>query len=355
MVDAYYNESGINVKVSVSDPDGDKITLTFEPGSKAMSYNSETGMAILDSFKDVPGKYVAKFKATDPDGASSEASLSYEIKDNRAPYVEATPAGVTLKAHESAVISVNATDPDGDSVTYALESAGSDAVVFDVSTRTVRITAAKVPVGGSFKAVVKVTDTPTTNTVQPKSATVDIPYIILPNTAPTVTSAISDISQYGLNNISVNIGSHFKDLDGEVLRYEVSVKNESIAAAQVSSETAVITPKTYGVTTVTITARDGIGTSATLSFNVAFVNAQQPVTVGSSQVTEDLTLNIDAASPVSVEVLVYNTSGAQVLRKIVTASVFNPVQLDVSSLSPGRYTAIVKYGGMSTTVKFVKY
>ena len=312
-------------------------------------------MAILDGYKDAPGSYVAKFKATDPDGASSEASLSYEIKDNRAPYVEATPAGVTLKAHESAVISVNATDPDGDSVTYALESAGSDAVVFDVSTRTVRITAAKVPAGGSFKAVVKVTDIPTTNTVQPKSATVDIPYIILPNTAPTVTSAISDISQYGLNNISVNIGSHFKDIDGEVLRYEVSVKNESIAAAQVSSETAVITPKTYGVTTVTITARDGIGASATLSFNVAFVNAQQPVTVGSSQVTEDLTLNIDAASPVSVEVLVYNTSGAQVLRKIVTASVFNPVQLDVSSLSPGRYTAIVKYGGKSTTVKFVKY
>jgi hypothetical protein len=117
----------------------------------------------------------------------------------------------------------------------------------------------------------------------------------------------------------------------------------------------VIIPKSYGVTTITITAEDGLGATADVSFKIAFANAQQPVTVDSYQVTDVLKLNIDLPNPASVDVIVYNAAGAQVLKQVFSASIFSPVLLDVSSLAPGRYTAIVKYGGKSTTVKFVKY
>ena len=289
-----------------------------------------------------------------PSGESAEATLSYVILDNRAPSISLAPSNVTLKAHESAVISVTGSDPDGDVMDISLQSPGSGAVTYDAPSRTLRIAAHKAG-AGVYKAVMRVTDVPAFTTVQAKSATAEVSYTILPNHAPTVVKYITDMAQSGLRDISVNLQDHFTDVDGEALRYEVTVDDASVASAAVSGYLAVITPKSYGVTTVTITAKDGLDAQAEVSFKVALVNPQQPVTPASLQVKDELLLNIGSPDPVSVEVLVYNAAGARVLRHTFTADVFNPVRLDVSALAPGRYTAKVKFGGATHSLKFVKY
>lgn len=350
-----YNESA-EVTVKASDSDGDKLTLSCDPGSEALNFNLLAGIATIDALKAVPGTYTATFTATDPAGASAQAKLTYVISDNNAPDLDADPTTVTLKAFESAVVSVLATDPEGDSIEYSLVSAGSDALVFDVSTRTLRITASKVPAGGSFTATIKVTDSPVSSSVQSKSAVLDFHYTILPNNAPTIVRYITDTVHYGLDAISVDNNVHFEDLDGESLRYSVAVEDESIATAAVSSSGKTeITPKTYGITTVSITATDGVGASATISFKVAFADALTPVKVEKQNVTDTLVVDIFLQTPVAVEIYVYNVAGTLVCKSACTASVFNPVSMDVSSLAPGRYTAIVKYSGRSYTVKFSKY
>lgn len=349
-----YNDGGREVTVTVSDPDGDALTVTCDPGSKALSYNSGSRKATLDAYNEVPGNYTAKFTVEDPSGESAEATLSYVILDNRAPSISLAQSNVTLKAHESAVISVTGSDPDGDVLDITLQSPGSDAVTYDAPSRTLRIAAHKAG-AGVYKAVMRVTDVPAFTTVQAKSATAEVSYTILPNHAPTVVKYITDMAQSGLRDISVNLQDHFTDVDGEALRYDVTVDDSSVASAAVSGYLAVITPKSYGVTTVTITAKDGLDAQAEVSFKVALVNPQQPVTPASLQVKDELLLNIGSPDPASVEIQVYNAAGARVLRHTFTADVFNPVRLDVSSLAPGRYTAKVKFGGATHSLKFVKY
>ena len=299
-----------------------------------------------------------------PVGRKLDALASFEYglgtsggssEENHAPQISFYPESVTLKAHESAVISVDVSDPDGDIVDLYLESAGSRALTFDESTMTLGISAALVPEGGSFTAVLKAADTPFLGSVKPLSSTAYFNYTILPNHAPSVVKDIEDTYRHGLEAISISNPAHFNDIDGEDLRYSVRVEDTSVATATVTGESTVITPKNYGVTTVTISAQDGLDATARLSFRLAFVNPQQPVTVIDSHVTGELRLNIDSPSPVLAQVQVFNAAGAMALRQEFTASAFSPILVDVSSLAPGRYTAMVKYGGKAHSVKFAKY
>lgn len=349
-----YFESGVKVTVTASDEDGDKLTLSCEPGSTAVSFDSASGVATLNAYKAAPGKYTATFKATDPSGASATAKLSYEILDNRAPGITASQSSVALKAHESAVIYFSVSDEDDDEVDLDIKSTGSEAAVYDKPTKSLRITASKAK-AGSYIAVLEAKDSPLYTNVEAKTTTLEVHYTILKNHAPTVSKYIADMSQAGLDPISIVNGEHFVDTDGETLRYSVTVEDTSIATSLVTGSTTVITPRSYGVTTVTITATDGLEASESISFKVAFTDPQHPVTVENQEVTNALTLHIGTSSPTNVEVLVYNTAGNQVLRNVFTASVFYPVQMDVSSLAPGRYIAKVKYSSKTNTVKFVKY
>lgn len=289
--------------------------------------------------------------------ASFEYGLGHQIVpgENKAPVITLSEKEITLKAHESAVISVGASDPDGDAVDVVLEDAGSSAVSFDAATMTLRISAMKEPQGGSFTAVLKATDVPSASGAKPKSATATLSYTILPNHAPVLSSIVTDQLGSNFAAVTVNLADHFTDEDGETLRYAASVSDASVASAEISGTSAVIRPAGYGVTSVTVVATDGIGASATASFKVAFVNPGQPVMLESQNVTDALRMTIDSPETVNVSVTVYNAAGTQVLRSSATTNVFIPISMDVSSLAPGRYTAVVAYSGKSVKVKFSKY
>ena len=289
--------------------------------------------------------------------ASFEYGLGHQITpgENHAPAIKFSPSEITLKAHESAVISVGVSDPDGDAVEVLLEDPGSNAVTFDAATMTLRISAMKEPQGGSFTAILKATDMPSSAEFQPKSATANFSYTVLPNHAPKASGVVPDQYNASFSILHVDMAEHFTDEDGETLRYEASVSDPALASAAINGTSVVISPKEHGVITVYVTARDGIGASASSSFRVAFVNPAQPVMLSSQNVTEALQMTIDSRESVDVTVTVYNAAGAQVLRSVNTANVFNPISMDVSSLAPGRYTAVVVYSGKSVKVKFSKY
>lgn len=290
--------------------------------------------------------------------ASFEYGLGHQIVpgENNAPVIKLSEKEITLKAHESAVISVGASDPDGDAVDVVLEDAGSSAVSFDAATMTLRISAMKVPTGGTFTAVIKATDIPLATNVRPKSTTANFTYTILPNHAPTtVINVAEDVFQYGLGAISVKNDDIFTDSDGESLRYTAQVSDTSVADVEVVYGNTVITPKAYGISTVTVTAFDGVGDSASISFKIALVNARQPVTAQSQNVSGTLVLRIDSEELTDVTVLIYNSAGALVQKSVNSTSAFDPIRMDVSALAPGRYTAVVAYSGKSVKVKFSKY
>ncbi len=68
---------------------------------------------------------------------------------------------------------------------------------------------------------------------------------------------------------SVDLTAHFRDPDGDELRYEVVNENPDVATAMVSEESIVLTPKAGGSTTIGVTASDSEGLAANLSFPVS--------------------------------------------------------------------------------------
>jgi hypothetical protein len=67
-----------------------------------------------------------------------------------------------------------------------------------------------------------------------------------------------------------------------------------------------------------------------------------------------MTVNINAAAQTTVDVAVYNANGQCVLQQTRQGDVFNPLQLDLTSLSPGRYTLKLNYDGSVHSLPFVK-
>ena len=348
-----YNQEDAEVNITASDPDGDPITVTCTPGSAALSFSGKSMKASINAKAAAPGTYQATFTVTDSHNASSSATLTYVILDNRAPELVLTPLTVTLKAHKEARINYTVSDPDKDDVSMTCD-AGSAAGLFSIAARALVITGSKAP-AGTYTATFTATDKPSSSFVQAKSTKVNVTYTILPNHAPTIVKSIPDQSQKNLVDLRLDGISYFTDEDDEILTFSATVDDSSIAIAQVNGDQIVITPKAYGLTTIHITAKDTLGETATISFKLATIDESKPVSLDNSNVTDNLDIHIDAQESTSVEAFVYNSTGTMVLHQVFTASVFYPIQLDVSSLAPGRYTAVLKYYNKTETIKFVKY
>ena len=53
---------------------------------------------------------------------------------------------------------------------------------------------------------------------------------------------------------------------------------------------------------------------------------------------------------------VYSAGGAKVLETTASGGLFQPIEVDITSLAPGVYTAhVTAQGGSSQKLKFVKY
>ena len=274
---------------------------------------------------------------------------------NKCPWINLSQTVVTLKAHQTTVVDVDYGDPDDDPVDFVCETTGSDAAVYDAASKKLLVTASKAP-AGTYSAVFKVTDKPSAVGAEAKSATATFTYTILPNHAPEVVKRIADVSKNDAAVLSyTGLDAYFTDPDGETLSFSVVTENEAVAKAEISGTTLAVVPIRHGITTIHVIAMDGLGASAEFTFKVAIVDPDQPVTVDNQAVTDVVDINIDSTDPTHVDVSIYNASGTLVLQYTATASVFYSVEIDVSRLAPGRYTAVLKYNGQTKTVKFAKY
>ena len=203
---------------------------------------------------------------------------------------------VQVKAHQTRTLSVLATG----SATIRCTSTGSDALSFNAASGEITIVGRAAP-AGSYEAVFVATG-PTG-----LESTETLAYTLLPNHAPTVLKSPGNIHHNSL-----------------------------------------------GVTDVTLTATDGLGESAAIRFKLAVTDPTQPVRPSTNVVTSEMTVNINAAEQTLVDAAVYNANGQCVLQQTRQGDVFNPVQVDLTSLSPGRYTLKLSYGGSTYSLPFVK-
>ena len=180
------------------------------------------------------------------------------------------------------------------------------------------------------------------------------------NRAPTAVGSIAAQTIPVGESVTVNVASNFSDPDGNALTYAVATSDEGVATASATGSSVTINGVSAGTATVTVTARDPAGLTATQSVGVTVeATNRAPVAEGT---IEGQTLLVGAEATVDVSAnfsdpdddeLVYeatssdptvatvSTSGAMVT---VTAIAAGSAAVTVTATDPGELSASQEFG-----------
>ena len=191
---------------------------------------------------------------------------------NRAPTVSNAIADATI-VNESGThqVSLSGVFNDGDSDSLTITAASSDTAKATVSVATdyssLTVTA---------KARGQATITVTAN--DGNGGTVDDTFTVTVKAAPTVASAISDISGLEADATQeVSLSGVFSDADNDTLTITAASSDEAKATVSVATDGSQLTLSgvAEGTTTITVTARDSDGNRVSDTFDVS-VTAPPP-------------------------------------------------------------------------------
>ena len=178
------------------------------------------------------------------------------------------------------VVTVLATDPDNDSLTYSI-TAGNTGSAFHIATNSDSITVLGTLDHGttpSYSLTVQADDRNGGTDTATVSIAVTIPPVV--NRPPVVAQQLPAITlaPSGGSSTDIDLSGKFSDPDdGDTLRYSASWSPSAVlASAIVSGSTLTLTPEASGTATVTVTAYDRpFGDSQGLNVSQAF-NATVP-------------------------------------------------------------------------------
>ena len=147
------------------------------------------------------------------------------------------------------------------------------------------------------------------------------------------------------------------DEDGEQLDIKVENSNPEVATLVDADGKFNVKAAGYGITTITVSGTDGLGEKASFSFKVAVKDASKGT--GAEVIPEVATDSISIWPAVQkvqkYSIVIYSASGAKVMSTEASGGLFMPMDIDITSLAPGVYTAYVTPNGESTQkLKFVK-
>ena len=171
-------------------------------------------------------------------------------------------------------VGVYFSDPDGDALTYAATSSNPLIVVARVAGSEVTLTGLG---DGAVTVTLTATDSGGLSASQTFTTTVGDG-----NRAPTAVGSIPDQTLTpGGSPVTLDVAASFSDPDGDQLTFQVSSSDSGIVRALVSESDLILVPVAAGTVTVTVTATDPGGLSATLNFEVTVGTANRaPVAVG---------------------------------------------------------------------------
>ncbi len=183
---------------------------------------------------------------------------------------------VEMAAGDSATVQVSGffRDPDGDALTYSVSTSNAGVVTAAITGSTLTV-----------RAVAKGRVTISVTAADPGGATAGQTFeVVVPNQAPVVTDTVPPQRLTAGETRAWAGPEYFADPDGDDLTYTAGTTDASIVLALVSGDEFGIVAVTPGTATVTISATDGDGLSASQSFEVVS-EAQLPVIVSGVEPT----------------------------------------------------------------------
>ncbi len=242
-------------------------------------------------------------------------------------------------------------DPDGDTLTYSVNSPSPTIAKTSISGSTVKI--APVALGTTGKIIVTATDPDGETATQDFTATVENPPPP-PNRAPTAVGSISNVTlQVGGSSATRSVSGKFSDPDNDTLTYSVNSPSPTIAKTSISGSTVKIAPVALGTTgKIIVTATDPDGETATQDFTATVENPpppppppnSAPVTSGS---LSNRTVDVGASAfSVSVSGKFSDPDGDN----LTFSASSSETSVATVSVSSGTLTVTPKTGG-TTTIK----
>ncbi|MCY3548571.1 MAG: hypothetical protein OXH49_16980 [Gemmatimonadetes bacterium] len=280
----------VDVSPFFMDPDGDSLSYAAAVSDSALISASVSGSTVVVTAR-AKGEVEVTVTATDDEGLSAEQRFAVTVP-NRPPLVSETIAARTIFRNEADTLTLARffTDPDGDALTWGARASDGGVVALDVSSAqgTLAITAV-----GQGEATVTVTAT------DPEGLAAEQSFLVtVPNRGPVVAEEIPAQTLYQSETAPLDLGSHFSDPDGDVLTYTAETTNSGVARPVVAGTLLTIEAEARGEATITVTATDPGGLSASQSFTVTVPNraptATDPIPEQTIQSGQPTTIDLSA-------------------------------------------------------------
>ncbi|MYB97144.1 MAG: hypothetical protein F4X60_01110 [Gemmatimonadetes bacterium] len=286
--------TGDTVTVDLSpyfeDLDGDALTYTASSTNSAVATASVSGSTVAVTAA-AQGTTTVTVTAADPEGLTA-TQIFESVVPNRPPAQAGRVPDQTVRAEETITVDLAPSfeDPDGDALTYSATSSNTAVATASVAASLVTITGA---------AAGSATITVTARDPDGLTATQQVGVTVRPaNRAPRPVRRIPSRRLAPGRTATINASRHFADPDDDALTYSASSSNSGVARVSVSGATVRISAVGDGSSTVTVTARDPSGLTATqrASVRVQTNRAPQPAgTIPALELAPAETATVDAS------------------------------------------------------------
>ncbi len=339
--------------VTNADPSKDDVNgvVTKEVVSKAAVGETEKVTFTGLDFSSTYYVRVVGYSCVDVYGDSSPVA-EFKTIFNNPPVIESDITGeLILRSYERKMISLIITDPDRHPISVEYKS-GSPADTFsglEKGEATITINAPDAG-PGTYTATLTATD------AYGAATSLAVTYTILANRPPVIVKEASNLLITGIGEtFTLNLNEYLNDPDGETLEYELLSGDPETVRLVRDGGNVIGTVLKYGFSTVTVKATDAAGTSAEISFKVLARDPSIEYSAYPNPVRDYLNIATGAElEELSVKV-VSQTGRIAYEASALKASAFEPARINLSGLSPGRYSATIRKGSWTSSFTVVKY
>ncbi len=280
------------------DPNGDPLTYGATTEDPAIATASVTrGIVTITGV--ALGQTILSVTATDPDGNTGTlgGTVVTVVTPGQGPVPVLPIADRSVAVGQARTISVahHFQDPDGGSLTFAASSSNPDIATASSSGSEITLTGVA---EGRAAVTVTATDPDNLSVAQQFSVTVEPP-----DRAPVTVGAIGRLTIQAGGVDVFDAAPYFSDPEGDTLTYTAGTSDPGIATASATGSIVIVRGVSAGSTTVSVTATDPGGLSATQSADIE-VSAppRGPETVG--RIPYD---SLEAGDELDVDVAPYFT------------------------------------------------
>ena len=250
--------AAVDVSPYFSDPDGDKLSYTAASSNAGVVVAEVSGDSVVVTSL-ARGVAIVTVTARDPRGLAAQQRFQVTVA-NRAPEAVGEIPAQAVSAGETATVDVSPyfSEPDGDALSYTASSSNAGVARASVSGGAVVVGA----LAGGLATVTVTARDPQGLAAQQRFQ------VTVPSRAPEAVGAIPAQAVPIGGTATVDLSPYFSDPDGDELSYDAASSNTEVVEVSVTGSSVVVAARARGVATVTVTARDPGGLSASSPFAV---------------------------------------------------------------------------------------